>query len=318
MQLRITLLGGSGFVGTHLAAQLVKAGHQVSILTRHRERQRHLLVLPTLKIIQADVHNPAMLEYYFNRQDAVINLVGILNEKRDNGLGFRHAHVDLAEKVVHACQKNQVKRLLHMSALHADAEKGPSYYLKTKGEAEQLVHAASDLNVTSFRPSVIFGPGDSFFNNFAGLLRLSPGIVPLACGSARFAPVYVGDIASAFTQSLEDSDTYGQSYNLCGPKIYTLQQLVQYTADLIGVRRKIISLGKVPSLLMANFFQYMPFFRPITRDNYRSLKVDSVCDNDFPDVFGIRPRSIEEIVPAYLADDRDRNNFDRFRSTSGR
>ena len=96
MQLRITLLGGSGFVGTHLAAQLVKAGHQVSILTRHRERQRHLLVLPTLKIIQADVHNPAMLEYYFNRQDAVINLVGILNEKRDNGLGFRHAHVDLA------------------------------------------------------------------------------------------------------------------------------------------------------------------------------------------------------------------------------
>ena len=301
-QKQITVLGGSGFVGSHLIARFAKAGHYVRVLTRHRERQRHLLVLPTVEVIQADIHHLPVLEYYFSGQDAIVNLVGILNEPRDNGLGFRHAHVDLAEKVVHACLKLGIKRLLHMSALHANAEQGPSYYLRSKGEAQKLVHAAHDLDVTSFCPSVIFGPGDSFFNNFASLIRFSPGIVPLACPSARFAPVYVGDVVEAMLHSLHDAQTIGQSYNLCGPKIYTLKQLLQYTAQQIHARRLIVGLGQTPSRLMANFFQYMPFFRPITRDNYRSLQIDSICTDAFPAIFGIVPRSIEEIVPTYLGD----------------
>lgn len=302
MHKQVTVLGGGGFVGNHLIARLAKAGHHVRVLTRQRERHRQLLVLPTVEVIQADIHHPPVLEYYFHAQDAVVNLVGILNEPRDNGLGFRRAHVDLAEKVVHACIKLGIKRLLHMSALHADADNGPSYYLRSKGEAQKLVHAAVDLEVTSFCPSVIFGPGDSFFNNFARLIRLSPGVVPLACPNARFAPVYVGDVVEVMYQSLYGAQTIGQSYNLCGPKIYTLKQLLQYTAQLIHARRLIIGLGKTPSRLMANFFQYLPLFKPITRDNYRSLQVDSICSEAFPAMFGITPRSIEEIVPTYLAD----------------
>ena len=229
-----------------------------------------------------------------------MNLVGILNEPRDNGLGFRYAHVDLAQKVVHACLKCGIKRLLHMSALHADARHGASYYLRSKGEAQKLVHAAQGLDVTSFCPSVIFGPGDSFFNNFASLIRMSPGIVPLACPTARFAPVYVGDVVEAMCHSLHDAQTIGRSYNLCGPKIYTLKQLLQYTAQIIHARRLIVGLGKTASRMMANVFQYMPVFRPITRDNYRSLQVDSVCPEAFPAIFNLNPRSIEEIVPTYL------------------
>lgn len=317
MKQRITILGGSGFVGTHLAATLAKQGHQVNVLTRHRERQRHLLVLPTVRVIEANVHHQPALEHYLANQDAVINLVGILNERRDNGQGFRHAHVELAEKVVHACQRQQVSRLLHMSALHA-ARDAPSYYLQTKGEAQQLVHASEHLNVTSFCPSVIFGPGDSFFNNFAALLQLSPMIVPLACGDTRFAPVYVGDVVTAMAASLDDSDTFGQSYNLCGPKIYTLTQLMQYTARLINKRRWVIPLGKFPSRLMANIFQYMPLFRPLTRDNYRSLQLDSICSEAFPALFRLRPKTVEEIVPRYIARRGIHWGYDRFRSMAGR
>jgi len=301
MHKQVTVLGGGGFVGNHFIARLVKAGHHVRVLTRQRERHRQLLVLPTVEVIQTDIHHSPALEHYFHGQDAVVNLVGILNEPRDNGLGFRRAHVDLAQKVVHACIKLGIKRLLHMSALHADADNGPSYYLRTKGEAQKLVHAAVDLEVTSFCPSVIFGPGDSFFNNFAKLIRLSPGVVPLACPNARFAPVYVGDVVEVMYQSLHRAQTIGQSYNLCGPKMYTLKQLLQYTAQLIHARRLIVGLGQTPSRLMANFFQYLPLFKPITRDNYRSLQVDSICSEVFPAMFGITPRSIEEIVPTYLA-----------------
>lgn len=303
-------MGGSGFVGRHIIAQLVKQGLSVRVLTRQRERHRDLLVLPTVDVIECDVYHLPALEHYFQGQDAVINLVGILNEKRDNGLGFRRAHVDLTEKILHACHSTDIHRLLHMSALHADAKHGSSFYLRSKGEAQDLVHAAKDIHVTSFCPSVIFGPDDAFFNRFAGLLRLTPGVLPLACGQTRFAPVYVGDVASAFTQSLNNPRTYGQNYNLCGPEVFTLQQLVEYTAHLLGLKRKIIALGKFSSRLMANVFQYMPFYQPITRDNYRSLQVDSVCAAPFPEIFQLRPKTIGEIVPGYLASKNYRQLFD--------
>jgi uncharacterized protein YbjT (DUF2867 family) len=313
MQNRVCVLGGSGFVGKVIVAKMIKHGYAVRVLTRRRERHRELLVLPGVELIEADVHHPPTLEHYFADCDAVINLVAILNEPRDNGMAFRRMHVDLAEKVVHACQHNGVTRLLHMAALHADAKTGPSYYLRSKGEALQLVHAAKQLNVTSFCPSVIFGPGDSFFNRFAGLLRLLPGIMPLACGNARFAPVYVGDVAEAMVRSLHNPATFGQSYNLCGPEIFTLKQLVEYTAQQLGFRRKVIGLGPGLSKLMANVFQYVPLFKPITRDNYRSLQIDSVCSEPFPAIFGITPQSIGEIVPTYLAHERLREQYDEWR-----
>lgn len=313
MHKKVCVLGGSGFVGMAIVARLIKQGCAVRVLTRRRERHKQLLVLPGVEVIEADIHHAPALEHYFSDCDAVINLVGILNEKGDNGLGFRRVHVDLVEKVVHACQHTGITRLLHMGALHADAKKGPSYYLRSKGEALDLVHAAKNINVTSFCPSVIFGPSDSFFNRFASLLRLMPGIMPLACGNARFAPVYVGDVAEAFVRSLNNPSTYGQNYNLCGPRVYTLKQLVEYTAQQLGIKRRVLGLGPGLSKLMANVFQYVPLFKPITRDNYRSLQVDSVCSEPFPAIFGIHPNSIEEIVPTYLAHQRVREQYDALR-----
>ncbi len=311
MKQQICVLGGSGFVGQRIVSTLVAEGHTVRVLTRRRERHRELLVLPTVEVVDADVHNLDDLKQQFAGQDTVINLIGILNEKRDNGKGFYHVHVELAQKVIEACKSQGVKRLLHMSALNADAATGSSYYLRSKGEAEQRVHATQGIKVTSFRPSVIFGPGDSFINRFAELLRMTPGIMPLACGQSRFAPVFVGDVAQAFARSLDNPATYGQRYNLCGPHEYTLQQLVQYTAQLMGLKRRVISLGKFNSWLQANILQYFPG-KPFSRDNYRSLQMPSTCkkgEHVLQNVFGIEPMSIEAEVPRYLINRVSRENY---------
>ena len=311
MKHQICVLGGSGFVGLRVVSALAAEGHSIRVLTRRRERHRELLVLPTVEVIDADVHNPDDLKQNFAGQDTVINLIGILNEKRDNGKGFYHAHVELAQKVIEACKQQGVQRLLHMSALNADAATGSSYYLRSKGEAEQRVHAAHGIKVTSFRPSVIFGPGDSFINRFADLLRLTPGVLPLACGKSRFAPVYVGDVAQAMVRSLDNPATYGQRYNLCGPHEYTLQQLVQYSAEVMGLKRTVIPLGKFTSLFQANVLQYFPG-KPFSRDNYRSLQTPSVCNKGeqvLRDVFGIEPRTIEAEVPRYLINRVSRQQY---------
>ena len=171
-QKTICLTGGTGFVGQHLVHKLTQQGNKVRVLTRRRERHRGLIVNPAVTLIETDIHDAEQLRLQFRDVDVVINLVGILNESDCKGAGFRRAHVELPEKIVAAALDSGVSRLLHMSALNADAGEQHSHYLKSKGEGENLVHAAADrgLVVTSFRPSVIFGAGDSFFNRFATLL----------------------------------------------------------------------------------------------------------------------------------------------------
>lgn len=310
----ICLIGGSGFVGHHLAAKLSAAGWRLRIPTRHRERHRDLWVLPGVQLIEADIHDAKTLRELCGGCSAVINLVGILNEKGHNGRGFRRAHVELTEKLLAACITQGVPRLLHMSALNADARETKSHYLRTKGEAENLVHAAASqcLQVTSFRPSVIFGPGDSFFNRFGALLKSIPIAFPLACPEALFAPVYVGDVAQAFAQALITPATIGQRYDLCGPKIYTLYELVEYTALTLGLHRHIIGLSPGLSSLQAHLLEYFPG-KPFSRDNYWSLQQASACNGPFPAVFGITPASIEATVPAYLANRTQRSRYDEFR-----
>lgn len=295
----ICILGGSGFVGGHLAARLAEDRHRVRVLTRHRERNRDLLVLPTLELVEADVHDPETLRRQFADCDTVINLVGILNERGHDGKGFQRAHVELPRKVVEACRAAGVRRLLHMSALGADAAYGHSHYQRSKGEGENLVHGAHDLAVTSFRPSVIFGPGDSFLNRFAGLLRLSPLVFPLACAGARFAPVYVRDVAEAYARAVDDRATFGQRYELCGPQAYTLHELVRYTAQVTGHRRWVLPLGDTPSRWMAGVAEYLPG-KPLSRDNYLSMQQANVCGGPFPEVFGFRPTPLESVAPYYL------------------
>jgi NADH dehydrogenase len=314
---RICILGGTGFVGRHIVEQLAKQGHHVRVLSRHRERHRELLVLPTVEVVNADIHELKTLKDHFTGQDAVINLVGILNE--DKQRSFQNVHVALARKVVDACQTSKVKRLLHMSALNADAGRGTSRYLRSKGEAENIAHTVKDLSVTSFQPSVIFGPEDQFYNRFADLLRLTPRFLPfpLACAGTRFAPVYVQDVATAFVLALNDKDTIGKRYPLCGPHVYTLKDIVQYTAKLIEAKCPVWPLGKTLSRLQASMLGLMPG-KPFTLDNFLSLQVDSVCQQDFAGVFHIQPSSVESIVPTYLAAKTLRGRFMHYRQAARR
>ena len=314
---KICILGGTGFVGRTVANRLAQSGFSLRILTRNRERNKNnLILLPGVELVEADVHDAEQLKRQFSGCDAVINLVGILNERGRNGRGFQRVHVDLMKKIIEACAANKINRLLHMSALNADADRGPSHYLKSKGIAENLAHEATrqyGIKATSFRPSVIFGREDSFFNRFARLLQIMPLCFPLACANSRFAPVYVGDVAEAFAQSLADPDCYSHRYNLCGPKVYTLHELVNYTAACIGVNRYIFPLNNVLSRMQAAVFDFVPG-KPFSTDNYLSATIDSVCDCNDLTRFVSLPMSVEAVVPQYLSHRFQRARYYQFRS----
>jgi NADH dehydrogenase len=210
-------------------------------------------------------------------------------------------------------------RMLNMSALNADPTESHSRYLRTKGAGEKNAHSGDyqGLMVTSFRPSVIFGPDDSFFNRFATLLKLTPAAFPLACPNSRFAPVYVGDVAEAFCLALEDATTFGQCLELCGPTSYTLKQLVEYTRDTLGLQRIIIGLGNGLSKLQARVLGLMPG-KPFSMDNYYSLQHDSVCSHNALPELGIAPVPVEAVVPGYLADRTVRGHYSQYRRHSKR
>lgn len=310
----VCILGGTGFVGQHLAARLTRAGYRCIIPSRHRERHRDLLVLPNVEVVTADIHDPATLARLFQGCSAVINLVAVINETTRGD--FERIHVELPLKIVAACHAAGVKRLLHMSTLNADAGKGASQYLRSKGAGENIAHQATDLHVTSFRPSVIFGPGDHLFNRFACLLRALP-ILPLACPDSRLAPVYVGDVVEAMARALDNKATFGQRYDLCGPHSYTLRQIVEITGRVIRRRRSIIALGDGLSALQARLLGLLPG-KLMTYDNYLSLKTPAVCTGGFPAVFGITPVTVESVVPLYLGHADQRGRYDGFRQNAAR
>ena len=311
----ICILGGSGFVGRALAARLASGGYRLRILTRRRERNKDLSVLPHCEVIQADIHDPRALTAQLRGCDALINLVGVLHDSKRPGHGFRDVHILLARTVVQAAKDAGVRRLLHMSALNADPAAGSSDYLRSKGEAENIVHTTgkSHLAVTRFRPSVIFGPGDQFIHRFAKLLRVMPGVFPLACADTRFAPVYVGDLARAMARCLQDDIGVNRHYEICGPKIYTLKELVAYTAQVIGVRVSVISLGDVLSKVQASILGVMPG-KPMTYDNYLSMQTDSVCRENGLEALGVTPTEMETVVPGYLTGPYAHHPYDDFRA----
>ena len=310
----VCIIGGTGFVGRHIAYRLSKTDKKVRILTRNAENNKDLRILPGAELIETDVFDTKQLETTICGTDAVVNLVGILNEKQHNGEGFQRAHVELPKKILGACLSQGVPRLLHMSALHADVNTGTSLYLRTKGEGENAMHTFSTerLAVTSFRPSVIFGPGDSFLNRFAGLLKTLPLAFPLACPNSRFAPVFVGDVADRFVQALDDKSTYGQRYDLCGPEEYTLKELVEYTARLLELNRRVIGLPDWMSKAQANILEWFPG-KPFSIDNYKSLQIDSICKHNQHE-----PTSLEMIAPAYLGQGNRFHANDDYRKTARR
>ena len=299
----ILVVGGSGFVGRHLVAALAARGAKVTVPTRRRDRAKHLILLPTVDVVEADVRDQKVLKRLAEGRDAVINLAGILH-----GPGFMATHVELAQGVVNACHSAGVKRLLHMSALGADP-KGPSEYMRSKGLGEQVVLAADDLEVSVFRPSVIFGPEDRFLNLFARLAQFFPALA-LGSPEARFQPVYVGDVVRAFVAALDDRDAAGKRYELCGPREYTLRQLVEFVCAVTGRRRLIVGLPDNLSYLQAWFFELLPM-KLLTRDNYHSMQVPNVCSSEFP--FGIRPVALEAASPSWLAPAGPRERYPRLR-----
>ncbi len=307
----VCVLGGTGFVGYSLVARLSEAGVHVRVLTRRRERHRQLLVLPQVEVVEADVHDPETLKRQFAGRDGVINLVGILNERGHDGAGFRHVHVDLAKKVLTAAKHCGVRRILQMSAIGAD-QGGPSHYLRTKGEAENHLHTFGqpEIAVTSFRPSVIFGPGDGLFNRFADLLRYAP-VLPLACPQTRFAPVYVGDVADRMASALTDRHSFGQRQDLFGPEQMTLLEIVRYVQQLKGLRRWIIPLPDWAARMQANVLEFVPG-KPFSRDNYASLKHEARFSGE------PCPTTVAAVVPHYLGQHHRQQRLQALRRTAGR
>ena len=310
----VTVLGGSGFVGSAIVRQLSLAGYVVKVLTRRREDAKHIILLPNVDVLECNVMDDVALSKGINGADAVINLIGILHNSKKNS--FKAMHAELPARLAKLCVNLGIKRLVHMSALQA-AQEAPSAYLKSKAEGENSVmQAIKSLDVTVFRPSIIFGRGDGFINLFATLVKLLP-VILLAKPNAKFQPIYVEDVARAFVASLDNIDTYGKSYDLGGPKVYTLRQLVAYVAHTLGKKRPIIGLNNTFSYLQAFAMELLPV-KLMTRDNVRSMEVDSVCLTSFPAFLGFQPLALETIVPDYLSEDNPRNAYNRFRSSAGR
>jgi NADH dehydrogenase len=313
---RICVLGGSGFVGRHLVEKLVERGVFVVVPSRRRERAKHLITLPTVDVVQADVHDPAALAQLVARCDAVINLVGILHGRRGEPYGsdFARVHVELPKRAIAACLAAGVPRFVHVSALKA-APDAPSEYLRSKADGEgAIVAARGGIGTTIFRPSVVFGPEDRFLNLFAELQRVLP-IVFLGSPDAKFQPVYVGDVARAIVTSLDDPDAAGRAYDLAGPKVYTLRELVEYAGELAGHPRPIIALGPRLSYLQAWAMEFAPV-RLLSRDNVASMKVDSVSAEPLP--YGLTATPLDAVAPVYLQGFYPRSRYSVFRYYAGR
>ena len=324
---RLVILGGSGFVGRALAQRLVRNGHAVTVLSRNLNTHTQRLLPPGVVLHELDVYDPQALHQAIAGHDAVINLVGILNESGDNGRGFHRAHVQLTKLVIAACQlaggrsagsasaaegrmPGNGPRLLQMSSLNAG--RGHSHYLKSRGEAEAAVKA-SGLRWTIFEPSVIFGRGDGLFCRFADVLKLMP-VLPLARAGCKFAPVYVGDVVTAFERALADERTIGEVYELYGPEVFTLADIVRMTARQLGLQRWVLPLPDALGRLQALACDFVPG-KPFSSDNYRSLLTDSVGGVDGLHRLGIVPVRVAEVLPDILghADDKQ-TRYARYRA----
>ena len=299
MKYDILLIGGNGFVGRVIAAQLQLAGYSVLIPTSHLAAARELRMLPKVYVEDADVHEFDELQSLCGRihpNGAVINLVGVLHDKPAKPYGnvFKAAHVELPKNIITAMQLHGLKRYLHMSALGADSH-GPSMYQRSKGDGEAVVKA-SNLNWTIFRPSVIFGAQDQFINLFSKLTKLFP-VMPLANHQALFQPVSVDDVASAFVKSLVMPQTIHQSYDLVGPAVYTMKEIVEFAARKAKTSCPIIPVPAFVGYLQAVAFEFLPGPTLMSRDNIASMQLPNILPANgidaLTEVFKISRRSLE-------------------------
>ncbi|MGL6069716.1 complex I NDUFA9 subunit family protein [Craterilacuibacter sp.] len=304
----IVLIGGSGFVGRHIAEALTAQGMRLTIACRSPERVKALTTLPGVELQPCDVHDPAALARLIAGHDAVISMVGILHGSRQ---AFETAHVALVEKIIHAMKQTGRKRLIHLSALGAD-EHGPSDYQQTKARGERAI-MQSGLDYTILRPSVIFARDDNFLNMFARLLAVLP-VLPLAGADTRFAPVWADDVAQAVAACLTKRATIGQTLELAGPHRYRLRELVAYVGELTGHPRTLIGLPMPLAMLQAGVMECLPGPTLISRDNVRSLSVDNVSLQPFPaELLGFTPHALEAVAPGWLGAEERNARLARWR-----
>ncbi|MEI2416809.1 complex I NDUFA9 subunit family protein [Orrella sp. JC864] len=303
--MHILVVGGTGFIGQHLAGKLCAQGHKVTIPTRAYGRARDLLVYPTATVLQADVHDEAVIDRLMARQQAVINLVGILHSRpgKPYGPDFERAHVQLPRKLAQAACRHGVARLLHVSALGADPA-APSMYLRSKADGEAAIRAAYQAaagageapgTYTLFRPSVVFGPQDNFLNLFARLARWFP-VLPVGGADARMQPVHVDDVARAILNALTLPSAAGATYELAGPDVLTLRELVALAARASGRPRPVLGLPDGLARLQALFFECLPGQPLMTRDNLDSLKADNVASRGIASELGVVPTPVAAAV----------------------
>tara|TARA_B100000959_G_scaffold17407_1_gene16834 strand:- start:1905 stop:2840 length:936 start_codon:yes stop_codon:yes gene_type:complete len=304
---KIVILGGTGFIGSELAVKMSKLSQTVVVLTRDLETNKDLKLIPNIELVACNINDERSLRENFKNTDVVVNTVGILNEFGDNS--FKLLHYLLIKKISAAMRVNKVKRLLHISSLNADI-RAKSKYLRTKGEAEDyLLSETKDFcNVTIFRPSIVFGNNDSFFNKFATILRFSL-VFPLACHNSKFMPVYIGDFTDFIIRTISSANTYNTKINVTGPKEYTFREIIETTLRILKIKRIVIPLNNAMSKIQAYIFQRLPG-KIFTMDNFESLQVDSISTDGFKGT-----TSIEDIVPRYLNID---DSFKDLRKKSGR
>ncbi|CAN4275533.1 COG0702 Predicted nucleoside-diphosphate-sugar epimerases [Methylophilaceae bacterium] len=308
------VLGGSGFVGSAIVAKLVSAGYQVTVLTRRLDHAKHLSLLPGVTLKVCNVFDAQALRSALQGADAVINLLGILHQS--GKASFTQVHEYLPVQLAKLCQDLGIKRLLHMSSLCA-ATDAPSLYLRSKGQAEvALAGYVPALAITVFRPSIIFGRADQFINLFAGLIKHLP-LVVLVKPNAKFQPVWVEDVATCFVASLNQPASFGLSYDLVGPKVYTFRALLKAIMQTLGVHKPILGLNDALSYAQAFLMECLPI-KLMSRDNIRSMQVDSVSDQAFPEWLELRPSALETVMPQYLIDQTPRGAYDRFRRKAAR
>jgi len=312
------VFGGTGFVGRHLANRLVANGWRVIVPTRRWQNGRELLLLPTVEVIELPDRSLATLTRLLDGAELVVNLVGILHSRSGAPFGpdFAKAHVEWPKQLAAACRTAHVGHFIHISANGASPT-APSEYLRSKAAGEAAIRttfeAAGGAQTTRWRilrPSVIFGPGDSFLNLFARLAALFP-ILPIGKAHAQLQPVYVGDVVTVLLTALATPASAGQTYSLGGPRVYTLKELVEYAARLSGHPRPVVALPDWLAFFQAWLMAFLPN-PPLTPDNLRSLTVpNTVAGAPLP--FGLTPTALEAIAPQYLAHDTYRGRYPQWR-----
>jgi uncharacterized protein YbjT (DUF2867 family) len=314
----VVVLGGTGFVGGAVCEQLVRrnggGGGRIVVPTRRLSHGVRLQSLPTLELVEADIHDDATLERLVARNDAVVNLVGVLHGRRDE---FERVHVELPRRIARACAAAGGRRVVHVSAIGVGPD-APSNYLRSKTAGEAALQSPG-VELTVLRPSVVFGDTDRFLNLFAELQAIAP-VMPLAKGDARFQPVWVDDLAAAVVHCLDDRETIGRTYEICGPHVYTLSELVRLAGEWSGRARKQLGLPTFAGRLQALFMEVLPGRTLLSRDNLDSMNAPSVAGGRLPglEALGINPTPLEAVAPGYLGSVFGRARFERWRASARR